>query len=74
MELRGRVENIRSSELNKGLRKIPRLSKDERDQIDNLTRSMVNKILHQPTVTLKDKNKGEEYRSVVENFLNTKGT
>jgi glutamyl-tRNA reductase len=73
MELRGRVENIRSSELKKGLRKIPRLSKDERDQIDNLTRSMINKILHHPTITLKDKNKGEEYRSVVEDFLNIKG-
>jgi glutamyl-tRNA reductase len=73
MELRRKAENIRSQELKKGLRKIPHLSPDERDQIDNLTRSMVNKILHHPTIALKDKNKGEEYRSVVEDFLNIKG-
>jgi glutamyl-tRNA reductase len=73
IELRGRAENMRLSELKKGLKKIPHLSPEEQAQIDALTKSMINKILHHPTIYLKDKNKGEEYRSVVEDLLNVKG-
>ena len=67
--LRGKADDVRREEVNKNLGKMPELSEKERARIDVLTRSIVNKILHHPTVCLKDGNKGQKYQSMVEELF-----
>ena len=51
--LRKKVELIRTAELEAHLRKLGPLGERERNIIDALTQSIVNKILHEPTIRLK---------------------
>jgi glutamyl-tRNA reductase len=51
---RSKIDAIREKELNKALKKFAHLSEDDQQAITLLTRSIVNKILHQPTVRLKE--------------------
>jgi len=78
--LRGKAENIRQKEVNKNLGRMSELSEEEWTRIDALTRSIVNKILHYPTVCLKDSNRGLRHQLMVEELfaledsgLNTRG-
>ena len=78
--LRGKAEDVRQREVNKYLGKMSELSEKERARIDALTRSIVSEILHNPTVRLKDKNRGQRYQLMVEELfaledsgLNTRG-
>ncbi len=56
--LRARAEEVRQAELEKTLRKMPHLSEEERARLEALTRAIVNKILHHPTVALKEAAQG----------------
>ncbi|HUP45847.1 MAG TPA: glutamyl-tRNA reductase [Thermoanaerobaculia bacterium] len=58
VELQQRLEDIRSAELEKCLRKVGPITAEQREAIDMLTTQMVNKILHYPILQLKDA--GEE--------------
>ena len=78
--LRGKAEDVRQGEVNKNLGKMSELSEEKQARIDALTRSIVSKILHNPTVGLKDKNRGQRYQLMVEELfaledsgLNTRG-
>lgn len=78
--LRGKAEDVRQREVNKYLGKMSELCEKERARIDALTRSIVSEILHNPTVRLKDKNRGQRYQLMVEELfaledsgLNTRG-
>ncbi len=51
--LREQAEAIRRAELEKTLRKMPHLSDAERAHLEALTKALVNKLLHTPTVALK---------------------
>jgi glutamyl-tRNA reductase len=51
--LRKKIDQIRIAELNAHLRKLGPLGERERNIIDALTQSIVNKILHEPTTRLK---------------------
>jgi len=51
--LREKAENIRKSELDKTLSKMDGLNDKQIKQIDGLTRSIINKVLHSPLVGLK---------------------
>lgn len=53
-ELRGRAEDLRRAELEKALRKLQHLDPDDRELVDQLTRALLNKILHRPTVRLRE--------------------
>jgi glutamyl-tRNA reductase len=55
VELRNRSESIRKKEVEKALRKMPHLSPDDIQTVHYLTSSIINKILHKPTVNLKKK-------------------
>lgn len=57
--LREQAENIRQSELQKTLRRFPDLTQEQQEQIAALTRSIVQKILHNPTVHLRQRAAGE---------------
>ncbi|GAC1430933.1 MAG: glutamyl-tRNA reductase [Thermoanaerobaculia bacterium] len=54
VELQQRLENIRSAELEKCLRKLGPVSAEQRQAIEMLTTQMINKILHYPILKLKD--------------------
>jgi glutamyl-tRNA reductase len=63
--LRTRVEEIRSAEVDKTLSNI-RLADAEREQVEALTRSIVNKILHVPLARLRREAEREEGMAYLE--------
>jgi glutamyl-tRNA reductase len=63
VDLRQRVEQIRETELEWALQKLDGLSDHERGVVLSFSRRLVNKILHQPTVRLKERaNSREAYQ------------
>jgi len=60
VEIRKKAENIRKQEIEKTLRKILHLSEDDKKLLRQMSRSMVNKILHKPTIKLKQKTQSED--------------
>jgi glutamyl-tRNA reductase len=54
VELQQRLEEIRTAELEKSLRRLGPISAEQRSIIDQLTTQLVNKILHYPILQLKD--------------------
>jgi glutamyl-tRNA reductase len=52
--LRARADAIRRVEVDKTLRHLPNLTPAERQHIERLSEALVNKLLHEPTVRLKD--------------------
>lgn len=52
--LRQQAETLRQHELQRALRRLGDLSPDQRQAIEVLTQSLVNKLLHAPTLRLKD--------------------
>ena len=63
--LRERVEEIRSAEVERALRRLD-LSDAEREAVEALTRSIVNKILHAPTSRLRQEAEREEGMAYLE--------
>ena len=51
--LRLRAETVREQELNRAVKNMPVLSDDDHRVLETLTRSIVNRLLHDPTVYLK---------------------
>ena len=51
--LRGKAESIRSGELDKCLSKMGDLTKKERKAVEDLSRGIVNKLLHGPMQSLR---------------------
>jgi glutamyl-tRNA reductase len=54
VELRQRAEQIRQHEVNRTLRFLGPVDAETREHIHNLSRALVNKILHEPTVRIKE--------------------
>ncbi|NTW03351.1 MAG: glutamyl-tRNA reductase, partial [Oscillochloris sp.] len=52
--LREYAESLRSSELDRALRRLSSLSPEQRTVVEALSRSIVNKLLHSPTRRLRD--------------------
>lgn len=51
--LRGKVEAVRQSELERALAAHPGLDDDAREALERATAALVNKLMHQPTVALR---------------------
>ena len=60
VEIRKRVENIGNQEMERTLKKIPHLSEEDKKIIGQMKNSMINKILHKPTIKLKQKTQSED--------------
>ncbi len=60
VELRNKAEFIRKSELDRTLKKISSLSDEDKSSIDQMTLSIINKILHHPTTKLKKQTQTED--------------
>jgi glutamyl-tRNA reductase len=52
--LRGRAESLRRVELEKTFRRMQHLSPEDREAVEVLTKQLLNKVLHQPTVRLRE--------------------
>ena len=52
--LRGQAEEVRRSEVEKTMRKLDHLTDDDRELVEQLTRQILNKVLHRPTVRLRE--------------------
>ena len=63
--LRDQAETIRRAELAKTLDRLPNLSDEERGRIEALTAAIVNKLLHQPIVRLKQRETDTRYLDAV---------
>jgi glutamyl-tRNA reductase len=60
-ELHQQAERIRRQEINRTLRRMPAFDEAERQRIEALTRALVKKLLHFPTLYLKEQSRyGEE--------------
>ena len=69
IELRNRADQVRSSELNKTLRKLNgRLDEEALESLDAMTRAIVNKLLHDPTMFLKERKGPDELKVAREIF------
>ena len=53
-ELRGRAEELRETETARALRMLAHLSPTDRAAVENLTRQLLNKVLHSPTARLRE--------------------
>jgi glutamyl-tRNA reductase len=53
-ELRGRAEELRETETTRALRALRHLSPGDHAAIENLTRQLLNKVLHAPTARLRE--------------------
>lgn len=53
-QLRGRADTIRTAELERHAAKLADLAPAQRDAVEALTKGLVNKLLHEPSVRLKD--------------------
>ncbi|NTU86256.1 MAG: glutamyl-tRNA reductase, partial [Chloroflexales bacterium] len=71
--LRERAEALRNAELERALRRLSDLSPEQRNVVEGLTRSIVNKILHPPTRRLRDaaaQGDGQRYAAMVTDLFN----
>ena len=53
VELREFAESVRISEVERTLAKLEGLGDAERERIDSMTRAIINKLLHEPTASLR---------------------
>jgi glutamyl-tRNA reductase len=60
VQLRQSVELMRAVELEKSLGRLPQLGDKDREQVAQLTQSIVNKILHSPLTVLKESSRTPE--------------
>jgi glutamyl-tRNA reductase len=60
VEMRRRANSIRQDELEKAIRRMSDLPPETQYQIEVLTKSIVNKILHSPTARLREEANGPD--------------
>jgi len=60
IEIRKKAENIRKQEMERTLKKLPHVSEDDKQLLRQMSSSMINKILHKPTIKLKQKTQSED--------------
>ncbi len=64
-ELRGYAERIRAEEVEKTLGKLASMAEADRERIDQMTRAIINKLLHHPTTALRQERSAEEELALV---------
>jgi glutamyl-tRNA reductase len=72
VELRQRAEEMRRAELDKARRRLGALSPEQQEALEALTTAIVNKLLHAPTVHLKEaaqNGHGSEHVSLIRRLL-----
>jgi glutamyl-tRNA reductase len=75
--LRQRAEALRSAELARALRMLPALSPEQQSVLEGFSRSLVNKLLHTPTVRVRDAAEhgdGQRYAAMLKDLFNLEAT
>ena len=67
-QIRRRADTIRQRELEHALRKMSSLSADDAEVLDAMTRSIVSRLLHDPTMALKERTDGDYLRAARDLF------
>jgi len=65
VKLRNHTEDIRKEELEKTFKKLSHLSGEDRNILEQMSATMINRIFHNPTVNLKQKTKSSEGQSYI---------
>ena len=60
VEMRNRAEDMRAFEVDKTLKNMEHLTSHDKEAINQLTQSLVKKILHKPTINLKKKTQSHD--------------
>jgi len=60
VEMRKQAEDMRIIEVKKTLKNLPHISDADKKAIQQLTQSLVNKMLHEPTINLKKKTQSQD--------------
>ncbi|GIW01025.1 glutamyl-tRNA reductase [Roseiflexus sp.] len=68
--LRERAEAIRDAEIRRALARCPELSPQQRETVVALSTAIINKLLHEPIVALRDPEAGSELVSAVRRLFN----
>ena len=63
--LRDHAETVRLDELSKTLGRMPDMSEKDRERIDQMTRAIVKKLLHEPTRSLKQERDKKEGMALI---------
>jgi glutamyl-tRNA reductase len=53
-KMRERAESLRTAELERFFGRMEHLSGEDRERIEQLTRTIVNRVLHAPTIQLRE--------------------
>jgi glutamyl-tRNA reductase len=69
LELQQRLENIRSTELEKCLRHVGPMTAQQREAIERFSTQLVNKILHYPILQLKEASEEPQERESLRNTI-----
>jgi glutamyl-tRNA reductase len=72
VEMRKQANTIRQTEVEKTIRRMPDLTPEVQSQIDTLTKSIVKRILHSPTLRLREKAGGPDavdYADITRNLF-----
>ncbi len=65
-KLRAEAEQVRRAELERALKQLEHLSLSDRQRIEQLTQQLVNKVLHGPTVRLREAAAGNQREAVLQ--------
>ena len=60
VELRNQAEAVRKEEIEKTLKKMSHLSEEDQQALHQMSSSMINKILHKPTIKLKKQTQSQD--------------
>jgi len=77
VSLREKLEAIRRAELDKALGRLPGADEETRRVMEALSQSIVNKVLHAPTVKLRDSSRaghGHRFIELVSEIFGLKGS
>jgi glutamyl-tRNA reductase len=75
--LRSRVEEIKQAEVEKALGRLPHLSRQDRELVEGMASSIVNKLIHRTMVTLKTEvtsSDGPAFVEAARRFFHLEGT
>jgi glutamyl-tRNA reductase len=73
-DLKSYAEQIRTAELNRALSRLSTLTPAERQTIESLTVAIVNKLLHEPIMALKDPESGLEVAQALQRMFHLADT
>jgi glutamyl-tRNA reductase len=76
VDIRRQAHHVQHAEVERALRRLPNLSDDDREIVQAMAKRIVNKLLHQPTICLKEHancSDGYRYAEIARDLFGTDG-